>query len=770
MTGWRDGGIDAGTSVIGQSCPRVDGVSKVKGKTLFAADLNINGALYCRVLRSQVPNAILRSVDCSEALKVPGVEAVYTAADIPGENRVGIIVKDEPVLVEDRIRRAGDALALVVGRTEEALEEAVRQIQIDYQCQPGVFSVMDAMAEGAPAMHGESNIQSVTSIVRGDADVAVSGARVVITRRYTTQMAEHAYLEPEAGLAAVEDGVIKVWVSTQNPHYDRREIARVLGVGQHRVRVVQAPTGGGFGGKLDISVQCLLALAAFKTGHPVKMVYRREESFVASPKRHPYIIDYTSACDAEGRLLAVKIKIIGDTGAYASYGPATLKRAAVHAAGPYAVPNALIESYCVYTNNPTAGAMRGFGVPQMAFAHEAQMDLLADALGIDPFTIRLRNCLKPGDITVTGQCLSHSVGIKETIEKARDRARELGMLGKPAKNYGVGVGCMWYGIGNTGAPNPAGAFLDLLEDGTVIVLTGCADIGQGSDTVLAQIAAEELGVNIENVYVLSGDTGVSPDAGATSASRQTYISGNAVYSAARQVKGILAREAREILGSGDENLDFKSGFVWRGGKKTGVTVKEIISGCGKKGVLTLGSGWFNPPATGLNAEGQGMPYATYSYATQVAEVKVDTETGKAAVIRLVAAHDVGRAINPQSVEGQIEGGCLMGMGYALLEEVNLSGGVIENPRLAQYLLPMSLDAPEIHPVIVEEPESTGPFGAKGVGEPALIPTAAAIANAISKALGIRFCSLPVTPEKILAALEKRDGYLIQSAESTQQRR
>lgn len=740
------------TSFVGQNCRRIDGLAKVTGKARFAADIKLEGALCCRVLRSNVPHALLQKIDYSGALQVPGVTAVYTAADIPGENSIGIIIKDEPVLVKDRIRRAGDALALVVGESEAAVEEALGKIQVDYQPLPGIFSPLSAMAEGTPAIHGSSNIQSKTRIVTGDVKAALAAASAVVTRRYTTQMVEHAYLEPEAGAAVMEDGTITMWVSTQNPHYDRREVARVLGIGQHRVRVVQSHTGGGFGGKLDISVQCLLALAALKTGRPVRMVYRREESFQSSPKRHPYIIDYTSACDSDGRLLAVKVKIVGDTGSYASYGPATLKRAAVHATGPYRVPSALIESYCVYTNNPTAGAMRGFGVPQMAFAHENQMDLLAEALGLDPFTIRLRNCLRPGDTTVTGQCLTQSVGIGETIERARERARELGMLEKLPQNHGVGVGCMWYGIGNTGAPNPSGAFLDLMDDGAVLVLTGCADIGQGSNTVLAQMAAEELGVDINDVKVVSGDTGVSPDAGATSASRQTYISGNAVCMAARQVKETLLREAAGIMGADTGSLSLKNGLIWQSGEKTALTVKEVISGCRRKGILTLGSGWFNPPATGLDGSGQGMPYATYSYAAQVAEVRVDRETGKVAVTRLVAAHDVGRAVNPRSVEGQIEGGCLMGMGYALMEEVKLSGGLIDNPRYAEYLVPMSLDIPEIYPIIVEEPEITGPFGAKGVGEPALIPTAAAIANAVGSVLGSRLLDLPITPERVLSSM------------------
>ncbi len=428
----RSAGSSPGGSAVGQSCLRVDGAAKVTGKAMFAADRKMEGMLYARVLRSEVPHALLCGIDTSEALAVPGVVAAYTAGDIPGENRVGIIIKDEPVLVDDRIRRIGDPLALVVAENERSLDAALPKIRVSKQDLPGVFSAVEAMAGGAPVIHGRSNIQSVTRIVRGDVEWALKEARVTVTRRYATQTAEHAYLEPEAGLAALEDGQVTIWVSTQNPHYDRREVARVLGMGQHRVRVVQAVTGGGFGGKLDISVQCLLGLAALKTGRPVKMVYSREESMVASPKRHPCVIDYTSACDGEGRLLAVKVRIVGDTGAYASYGPATLKRAAVHATGPYEVPNVHIESYCVYTNNPTAGAMRGFGVPQAAFAHESQMDLLAGALGIDPFTIRLRNCFKPGSVTATGQILAHSVGIGETIDKARAGAEELGMWrGKP---------------------------------------------------------------------------------------------------------------------------------------------------------------------------------------------------------------------------------------------------------------------------------------------------------------------------------------------------
>ncbi|MEW5898467.1 MAG: molybdopterin cofactor-binding domain-containing protein [Bacillota bacterium] len=320
------------------------------------------------------------------------------------------------------------------------------------------------------------------------------------------------------------------------------------------------------------------------------------------------------------------------------------------------------------------------------------------------------------------------------------------------KKRGVGVGCMWYGIGNTGAPNPAGAFLDFLEDGTVLVLTGCADIGQGSSTVLAQIAAEELGVPVEDVLVAAGDTGVSPDAGATSASRQTYISGNAVRLAARQAKQVLLAEAAQMLGVPAEDLKTGEGRIQQKSARKSVSIKEVLASCRARGKLTLGSGWFNPPTTVLDGAGQGVPYATYSFATQVAEVEVDTETGKVRVLRIVAAHDVGRAVNPQAVEGQIEGGCAMGLGYALTEEVQVASGEIKNTNFSAYILPMSLDMPDIYPIIVEESEPTGPFGAKGVGEPALIPTAAAIANAVADALGVRFYELPITLEKVVQAV------------------
>lgn len=412
-------------SGVGASLTRRDAAPKSRGESLFAADIVRPRMLYGKVLRSTVAHAILEEVDSSEAVKCPGVVAVLTAKDIPGGNGVGILIKDEPVLVKDKIRRIGDAIALVAAETEAEATAALKAIKVRWKELPAVFSVKDAMEKDAPQIHDSANIMAVRKIRRGNVEEAFDRCDIIVENSYTTQMVEHSYIEPEAGVADYDGTMVTVWVSTQNVHFDRREVARTLGIGENRVRIVQAVTGGGFGGKLDISVQCYIALLAYKTGRPVKMVYSREESMISSVKRHPYIMEYKSGATADGKLQAVKVSIIGDTGAYASYGPAVLTRAAVHATGPYEVPNVDIVAYTVYTNNPAAGAMRGFGVPQVAFAHESQMDVLAERLGLSPFEIRMKNVLRQGSVTATGQLLEHSVGIADALEQAMDKAGKL---------------------------------------------------------------------------------------------------------------------------------------------------------------------------------------------------------------------------------------------------------------------------------------------------------------------------------------------------------
>jgi len=411
--------------VVGKSLQRKDGPLKVAGSAVFTDDLSLPGMLYAKVLRSSVPSAKVNKINCKEARLLPGVAAVLTAEDIPGRNGVGIIIKDEPVLVTDKIRRVGDALAIIAAETKDIAEAALQKIEVDLKETPGVFSPHEAMAPGAPLVHNNSNILLVRKIRKGNIERALKEAAVIIERTYRTGCVEHVALEPESSLAQRENDSITVWTSTQNPHFDQREIAAVLGIEQGKVRVIQQHTGGGFGGKLDISTQCHAALLAWHTRRPVKLTYTRKESFIASGKRHPCTIKYLSAADKNGKLLGVKVEIVIDTGAYASYGPAVLTRGAVHATGPYEVPSVHVDAYCVYTNNPYCGAMRGFGVPQVAFAHETQMDLLAEALGISPWEIRKKNFLRTGSFTATSQMLSQSVGIEKTMKAVEDKVMKI---------------------------------------------------------------------------------------------------------------------------------------------------------------------------------------------------------------------------------------------------------------------------------------------------------------------------------------------------------
>jgi len=519
------------------------------------------------------------------------------------------------------------------------------------------------------------------------------------------------------------------------------------------VRVVQCTTGGGFGGRLDITVQCLLALAVFHLKKPVKIVFSREEVFQVTSKRHPLKIQYRSGAKKDGTLTAVEVDILGDSGAYASYGPTVAIRSAVHATGPYQVPNVKVRSRMAYTNNSWSGAMRGFGVPQMAFAHESQMDLLAQALRIDPIEFRLKNCLRQGAETATGQTLMASVGIAETLKKVkewRDRS-DFSRNGskKPFIKKGIGVGSMWYGIGNTGIANPSTAQMEIDPNGGVRLFTGVADIGQGSDTVLLQIASEGLGIPLREIRLIRADTALTTDAGATSASRQTYISGNAILNAIQNLKVEAIKEASRILGVEGEDLCFEDGQIRQKSKASiSIPIQEVGKRCGR---VLRGEGYFDPETTGLDPKtGQGSPYATYAFATHLAEVEVDTETGKVKVNRVVASHDVGKAIHPKNVIGQIMGGVAMGTGFALMEEF-VPG---KATSFVDYLIPTSRDVPEVIPIIVENKEPSGPFGAKGVGEPALIPSAPAILNAIANATGQRIYHLPANLEGVLKAVQK----------------
>lgn len=739
---------------IGIEIPKVDSLDKVLGQARYGADLSGNEFLYLKVIRSTKPHAKILGIETKEALGVEGVERILTAKDIPGKNLIGTITKDQPVLAWDRVRYIGDPLAIVVAQTMEVAEEAASKVVVAYKDLPCVNTPEKALQLDAPPIHESGNQLIEFHVIKGDVQTGFKEAEVIVERTYETTWVDHAYLEPDAGIAYLdEEGRVTVICPTQNVHYDQKEVAAVLGVPLERIRIIQSATGGGFGGRLDVTVQCFLALAVFHLKRPVKIVYSREEVFQVISKRHPLKITYKSGAKKDGRLTAVEVEILGDTGAYASYGATVGIRSAVHATGPYQVPSVKIRSRMAYTNNPWSGAMRGFGVPQMAFAHESQMDLLAQALGMDPVEIRLRNALAVGSETATGQSLMASVGIGETLKKVRAwRDEHLTNIVQPESDHlrrGIGIGSMWYGIGNTGIANPSTAQMEVHPNGEVYLFTGVADIGQGSDTVLLQIASEALGIPMDEIRLVRADTAQTTDAGATSASRQTYISGNAILQAIRGLKQEILKEAASRLCEVEDDLFIEDGEV-RHRKKPCVSIPilEMVKRCQK---VIRGEGSFDPETTRLDPRtGQGAPYATYAFATHLAEVEVDVETGKVRVTRVVASHDVGRAIHPKNVVGQIIGGVAMGVGFALMEEYHPE----ETTSFVNYLIPTSKDVPEVIPMLIEENEPSGPFGAKGVGEPALIPCAPAIINAIADAIGERIYHLPANLERVLEAVRR----------------
>jgi len=736
--------------------PKVDAEDLARGRSAFSADMALEDPLVLRVLRSTESHARIRTLDTTEGLKIPGVMGILTAKDIPGERFYGLIQKDQPLLADDRVRFRGEAMAVLVATDEGAAENALDAIRVDYEPLVTVFDPEDALKQGAPLVHEKGNLLYRRYLRKGDVEEGFSRSRVRVKRHYITPCLEHCYLEPDAGAGYVDkDGVLVIYASTQNPHYDQQDVCRLLGLQPEQVRIIQKNTGGGFGSKLDLTTQGFIGLALYHFRRPVRLIYTREEAFQATSKRHPFRIEMESGASEQGKLLAVKARCICDTGAYASYGMAVAIRAAVHATGPYEVENVEVECLCVYTNNPVAGAMRGFGAPQMAVAYESQMDLMAQEMGIDPMELRKANALRVGSRTATGQKLDASVGMLRALEAVEPYYKEAVDHWKKenpdnAKKRGIGLGAMWYGIGNTGVKNPANARIEMDPAGKVVLYTGVADIGQGSSTVLSQIAAEILDVEPNAIMRVIGDTALTQSAGATSASRQTYISGNAVMDAAEKLRLKLLAEATNTLGIPGEYLSLEDGFVVsKKDPKHRVSVKDLAKRAyGEERTLSC-SGYFDPKTTPLDPEtAQGIPYGTYAFACQIAFVEVDTETGNVYVSRVIAAHDVGKAIHPQNVEGQIQGGVAMGLGFALMEE--FKPGITTS--MADYHIPTGMDMPEIVPIIVEEEEPTGPFGAKGVGEPALIPTAPAILNGIADATGSRIYRLPASPERVRGAI------------------
>lgn len=743
---------------MGARIARLDGRAKVDGTDLFGADAPPPDALWVRVIRSPYAAARFTVPDLkSFEAAYPGVR-VLTARDVPGLNGFGIFptIKDQPVFADGRVRFRGEAVAAFVGPREIVEAIPLTAFPVAYQVETGFSGLTRPLHEGttAPALfdHLPDNVLTRGNLKRGDVAAGHAAGAVTVSGAFQTSFVEHAYIEPEAGHAIKVGERYEVTACTQAPYMDLEETARVLGVAPDAVRIVPTACGGGFGGKLDVSIQPILAVAAAVTGQPVRIIYSRTESMASTTKRHPATIRATASADAQGRLTAFEFEGDFNTGAYASWGPTVANRVPVHATGPYRVPHVWNRTRAILTNDTPAGAFRGFGVPQAAIAHETLMDDLAERLGLDRWAIRRLNAIRAGDTTPTGQVLEASAGLPECLDALKP-AWEAALASVAAHNAahgrvkrGVGVACMWYGCGNTSMSNPSKMRLTLDRAGRLTFFNGAVDIGQGSTTILTQIAAEALGVPVDKFTLVVGDTDRTFDAGKTSASRQTLVSGNA----ARLAALALRRRICALANVGDAaNISLSDRLLV---VSDGITSRRIdlsALDADPDGVVLEGIGEWDPPTTPLNADGQGVPYASYGFAAQMAEVEVDVELGTVKVIHIEAAHDVGRSVNPTLVEGQIEGGIAQGLGLALMEE--FIPGRTEN--LHDYLIPTIGDVPPITIHLIEDPEPNGPFGAKGVGEPALVATAPAILSAIRQATGVRVTHVPVLPHRLHAALK-----------------
>lgn len=743
------------SEVVGKPTLKVDGLDKVVGLESYGADAIPADALWLRVVRSPHARASFKlgPLDAFRASH-PELRLVLTAADVPS-NGFGIYpdIKDQPVLADGVVRYRGEAVLALVGPRTAVERIRDDELPITYELQAAVIGIDAAEVSGAALVQADKpgNLLIRGRVHCGDAASMFAGAAAVATGEFSTSFVEHAYIEPEAGWARRVGDRIEIFATTQAPGMDREEVAVVLRLDKEQVRIVPTACGGGFGGKLDLSVQPLIGLAAWLLDRPVACVYSRPESMASSTKRHPSKVSARFAADAQGRLLAAEIDAAFDTGAYASWGPTVANRVPVHASGPYRVPHVTATSRALFTNAPPSGAFRGFGVPQVAIAHEALLDDLAGMLRLDRLEIRRLNALRVGDHTPTGQRLEASAGLPACLEALQPHWRAAldavaaHNAGLPTRRRGVGIGCMWYGIGNTSLSNPSTMRIGIDAAGQVTLYNGAVDIGQGSNTILSQIAAEVLGLPMRSLRLVMGDTDRTADAGKTSASRQTFVSGKATELAALDLRAKLLRLA---------NAGGTASIGWDGPRVViddGGVVHPLDLGrlpVLANGDVLIGEGRFDPPTTPLDAEGQGVPYATYGFAAQMAVVEVDMELGTVAPVRIVAAHDVGRSINPQLVEGQIHGGVAQGLGLALMEEY--IPGRTEN--LHDYLIPTVGDIPPIDVILVEDAEPLGPFGAKGVGEPGLVPTAPAILGAIRHASGVRIDRVPVLPHRLRAAL------------------
>lgn len=787
-------------SVVGQSLLRRDAEGKVTGATKYGGDLYEKGMLFARVLRSRYASAEILSLDASRARQAPGVVGVYTADAIRGTGRTGLITRDQEVLARRQVRYMGDALAVVVAETEAQAEAALNLIQVDYRPRPALHTIDQALAPDAPRIHEYGNIMGGKRIRKGNAERALeTECDVVIEETFQTQTVDHAFLDLEAGCAEYDGDTLTLHVSGQWVHEERRLCALALGLPVEKVRIIQPATGGAFGGREDISIQMYLGLAALhNSGRRVYMRYSRRESMVARHKRHAIRCHYRLGAKADGALVAARVTVWSDEGAYASTGIAVMRKAASHATGPYRVPHVSVDVYGVHTNNNPTGAMRGFGAAQMAFAYEGMMDRLADRLGMDRHELRMKNLLRSGEAITTSQIIP-LVTARECMEAAlvqwaRGGKKEPGpilpMRSRPdsvpaepgaafaqaralwdsrsyetsapwiRRGYGISVFCFGLGYGD-GFPDASRARVCFNDRDELEVYSGAVEVGQGLLNMIAQVAAQETGVPLEQVRVIAADTALTPESGSSSATRQTYFTGSAVRMACSELREHLFDVAQNRLGVHPLDIRIENGILFEAARpENRVPLGDVLAEARRRGVPLEAAALFKPrtveehPETGLSPRA----FITYLFGAHIAQVLVDTETGQVKVERYIACHDVGRAINPVQVEGQIQGGVAQGIGMALMEEVLMNQeGRMLNAGFTDYILPSLGDVPEIEAVILEHDDPGGPFGARGIGEPPLIGVCPAIAGAIRDAVGLWVRETPATSERVWRGLNGEGG-------------
>ncbi len=749
-------------SNIGTSTKRVDARGKTTGETRFLTDLQVDNMLHAAPVYSKVPYGHLLGIDISKAEKDPQFVGFFSAVDIPGENQVGVILEDQPLLANDIVRFVGDSVGIMVAQSDEAAQRLAELVEVNIEPFKPVFTI-DASRDATENFIHDSNLACKHQVNRGDIETAFLSADHIIEARFETPFQEHYYLEPQGCIArTTSEGGIYVIGSIQCPFYVQKAISKALDIPFSKIKVEQAPTGGAFGGKEDIpsEVCTRAALATLLLKQPVKMVYNRMVDVQLTSKRHPFQMHYKVGVSKAGKLLAAEVQLEENAGAYATLSSVVSYRSAMQAMGPYVIDNIAVESHSYYTNSPPTGAFRGFGSPQAAFGHERMMDVIAAELKMNPVELRFKNVVKVDTKTLTGHHLTSSVGAEETLRTAAEASgwQNQTPSNDPRWKTGYGVSLIHYGncLGAAGwFMDGSGVKIKLHRDGSISVAFGLVEMGQGALTVVAQMTAEALGVEPSRITVLPTDTEQVPDSGPAVASRNVVMTGNAIRDAANKMLRILKEAAAELMQCDLNEIKLENGTV------TNIRNSETLTFSDLTNYLYLSNrpmdvlGWWHVPELEYDAEnGVGEAYFTYSYATHVAKVSIDNLTGQVKVDKIWASHDIGKAINPAGLEAQIEGGTAQGIGWALTENFKMNAGMVLSDNLTTYLLPTAMDVGEIESILVEDPEPEGPWGAKGIGEPAIIPTAAAIANAISHAVGKSVDHIPVTPEEVLELLDE----------------